>query len=214
MRSDYLVLRSVSPSGEPVWTRLTQHPMLPINLLAMTAVGKSYAVYTEDENTNAALPSLGIATTAFAQAYVDVVIYAEESGTVHPWDRNLTPEELWIIGSPHRYVLPWFWNAFLLGAYEELQNHDGDPDTQIYYAGSTTAINGDRLYSAVYFEALRDYYATRSFTWEPGRLAAHELGHQFELGHTAGVMHSDPLNYGSGVFTPADLDAIRRSSRP
>ena len=121
--------------------------------------------------------------------------------------------DMWSRGSSG-YEDDDFWIAYLESGYQYDEQRDKDPDPETATGGVTanfqSGVGGDG--ATIWLETIRDRLADGAVAGLEARIIPHEVGHQFGLGHSSGIMSPDLTNGPLGDdfrFTDNDLDALR-----
>jgi hypothetical protein len=141
-------------------------------------------------------PELGGLVDAMRDAFVEVVGSTFDSSTT-PWEHNfanLDDMESYMVGDfgqrgSVNESAP-YWSAYVIGVYEAYEPtvRDNDPGTEEATFGATGSDEPE--WTAIMQETLRD--VANQWQWNAEEIervrraiVAHEVGHQFELDHTA-----------------------------
>ena len=167
--------------------------------------GDPYAVDTDDADLgDLPTPDGTLLEEALKESYIEVVYDTGKEDNNVEWRRY--GDSLGNLGDTWRGTKTWeaedFWSAYILAAYEGVEEKDRDPDTEAVQYGITTT-TGEPEYSAVLLEVLRD----RGYGVAAHRLVvAHEIGHQFGLNLT-----DDPAHPQTCIMYPYVSSALRFS---
>jgi hypothetical protein len=187
-----------------------------------------FTLYDDDGPFTPALPPLDIATDAFALAYIHIL--ADGGGNTSydtldvPFTLNLEtiPESegnsLINLIRPHvnsdSLRSAKYWVAYVLQGFQYETHKDYDSDYEILYPGATN-FGG----SIVFAEQIREGFdeglpnnsnnEQLSFEEFWGETTAHEIGHQFGLGHDNGWLMHEFHAQSKLAFHPLDLRNLR-----
>jgi len=161
-----------------------------------TQIGAPYEIDTDDEGCgDVPEPPTSVLVSAFEDCFVGVVFDTGEETTNCEFVRNLESVPCWEQGQEYRGATTEelsYWTAYIQMAYESEMDKDGDPSSEEHRDGLCKRFPPE--YGFVFYETARENARrtagqTHQETME--KVAAHEIGHQFDL-------DDDPVPPGSG----------------